>query len=102
MIDKNKTCIQAMDSFLEGNRSEGERLLKVFLKEVEESGGDHCPCPEACRHHGKCKECVMIHRGHAHHLPYCFRQMLNDRIEELSVLTEHSLDTKELKERLKY
>jgi hypothetical protein len=102
MIDKNKTCMQAMDSFIEGDPKRGKELLEVFLKEVKDSAQDHCPCPEACRYHGKCYECVTIHRGHAHHLPYCFGQMVNERLKELSQLTEHSLDTPALKKELGY
>ena len=38
MIDKNKTCMQAMDSFIEGDPKRGKELLEVFLKEVKDSG----------------------------------------------------------------
>jgi hypothetical protein len=24
---------------------------------------DHCNCPAACKLHGKCVECVIVHRG---------------------------------------
>ena len=91
-----------MNNFIEGGPKKGEALLEVFLKEVKETGEDHCPCPEACRYHGRCYECVTIHRGHAHHLPFCFREMLNERLKELSVLAEHSLDTATLKKDLGY
>lgn len=36
-------------------------------------------------------ECVAIHRAHKDHLPNCFRNMINERIEKLSELTEHSI-----------
>jgi len=35
-------------------------------------------------------ECVTLHRGHGAHLPHCFQQMVNRRIEKLSELSEHS------------
>ena len=61
-----------------------------FLRQVRESG-DHCPCKEACRHHGNCFECVTIHRGHRDHLPMCLWDMVNERIAALSHITEGSL-----------
>ena len=51
---------------------------------------DHCTCPGNCKFHGKCVECVIIHRGHSDHLPHCFRNMVNERLEGLSELSEHS------------
>jgi len=34
---------------------------------------------------------VTIHRGHKHHLPECFREMVNDKLIKLSELTEHTI-----------
>ena len=50
MIDKNKTCMEAMDSFIEGDPQKGKELLEAFLKQVGSEGGDHCPCPEPYRY----------------------------------------------------
>ena len=89
-IDNNEMEMQAMDLFRSGDLKEARKLQNQFLKDVLDSGQDHCPCPEPCKHHGKCVECVIIHRGHGDHLPYCFADMLNKRIEKLSELSEHS------------
>jgi hypothetical protein len=90
MIDNHELEIRAMELFKKGEGKKASQLQEEFLKAVKSSGEDHCPCPGGCRYHGKCVECVIIHRGHGDHLPYCFRNMLNERIESLSGLTEHS------------
>ena len=42
-------------------------------------------------HHGKCFECVVIHRGHRDHLPYCFWSMVNESLYAAQRMTEGSL-----------
>lgn len=50
---------------------------------------DHCNCTNrSCKYHGKCLECVAIHRAHQDHLPFCMQDMLNQKIRDLSALTE--------------
>ena len=90
MIDDHPLEIEAMDLFKKGDSATARKLQERFLKEVRDSGEDHCTCPAACKHHGKCVECVIIHRGHGDHVPHCFREMVNRRLEPLSELTEHS------------
>lgn len=89
-IDDNEQEMGAMDLFRSGNLKEARKMQDDFLKAVKASGQDHCTCPEACKFHGKCVECVTLHRGHGDHLPHCFGNMLNKRIEKLSELSEHS------------
>ena len=75
IIDDNELEIRAMALFRSGDDLAARQLQDRFLAEVRASGQDHCTCPEACKHHGKCVECVTIHRGHGDHLPFCFRAM---------------------------
>ena len=89
-IDKHEMEMRAMDLFKQGKSKEASQLQDEFLKVVKESGEDHCTCPGKCKFHGKCVECVTIHRGHSDHLPHCFRNMVNERLEGLSALSEHS------------
>ncbi len=91
IIDKNPQMTECLAAYNRGDTAEGRRLLDAFLKEVADSGQDHCTCKEPCKYHGKCKECVVQHRGGNDHLPRCFHDMLNDRIAALSALTENSL-----------
>ncbi len=90
MIDDHPLECKAMQLFKRGEGKKASRLQDEFLKEVMDSGEDHCSCPGNCKFHGKCVECVIIHRGHGDHLPHCFQTMVNRRIESLSALTEHS------------
>lgn len=92
IIDNNPKEKEAMKAFIRGERDLGNRLQDEFVVELRESLGkvDHCTCEKPCKYHGKCIECVAIHRAHRDHLPNCFRTMINERIEKLSELTEHS------------
>ncbi len=67
-----------MSSTSRAFKDEALKIKLEFLRQVRESG-DHCPCKEACRHHGNCFECVTIHRGHRDHLPMCLWDMVNER-----------------------
>ncbi|MHB0935939.1 MAG: LPS biosynthesis protein [Armatimonadota bacterium] len=91
MIDYHEMEMRAMELFQQGKRREASELQDEFLQLVQASGEDHCSCPAACKFHGKCKECVIVHRGHGNHLPHCFQLMVNKRISALSALTEHSM-----------
>jgi hypothetical protein len=89
-IDNNDLAKKAMGCFTEKKAVQGEKLLKEFLDLVRNSNQDYCSCATKCRYHGKCVECVIIHRGHQEHLPNCFYDMVNDKISHISCLTEHS------------
>ena len=91
MIDNNQKEKEALELFIKGESVKAHKLQKEFLDEVMKSGKDHCSCKDAkCPYHGKCVECVIIHRGHSEHLPSCFNEMVNKRIGMLSGLTEDS------------
>ena len=90
-VDDHPVEKEAMALFQRGEGRRASALQDTFLAEIMNSGKDLCTCPAACKFHGKCVECVMIHRGHGDHLPHCFRAMVNSRLDGLSALTEHSL-----------
>ena len=51
-IDGNELAICRNDDLdREGKKEEALKIKLEFLRQVRESG-DHCPCKEACRHHG--------------------------------------------------
>lgn len=89
-IDGNELSKRELELSRQGKAKEALEIKLEFLRQVKESGIDHCNCPEKCRHHGNCYECVILHRGHRDHLPYCMWSMLNERIQNLSLLTEDS------------
>jgi hypothetical protein len=76
-IDDNALEKEALERMNKGDESEGMRLQWKFLEDVKKSGQDHCSCTnKGCPYHGKCMECVVIHRGHRDHLPSCFDSMV--------------------------
>jgi hypothetical protein len=89
-IDGNELCKKELRMARAGQAKEGEKYKLEFLRQLKESGMDHCPCQEACRHHGNCYECVQVHRGHRDHLPLCMWDMINEKLHGLALLTEGS------------
>ena len=89
-IDGNELAIEQNELDREGRHAEAMAIKREFLKQVRESG-DHCPCKQACPHHGNCFECVTLHRGHRDHLPRGRWVMVNERLHKLSRLTEGTL-----------
>lgn len=90
-IDNNELAKKQQELDSQGFKREAHEMKLKFLKQIKESGIDHCPCKEACSHHGNCYECVTIHRGHCDHLPFCFWDMVNEKLYGISRLTEGSL-----------
>ncbi len=91
MIDRNPKMMEAIKRYLKGERDYWLKTQDEFLREVEQSAKDHCPCKSACKLHGDCRKCVMVHRAHTDHLPVCFHSMVNERLSAVARLTEHSL-----------
>ena len=90
-IDNNDLAKKQQELDSKGFKKEAHTLKMEFLRQIKESGIDHCPCKTACAHHGNCYECVVIHRGHRDHLPYCFWDMINENLSGLYRMTEGSL-----------
>lgn len=60
--------------------------LRGIIKSGEHS---KCPCPKAkCEWHGKCFECVLLHRVHKDHVPNCLQPILEDKIKALAQTAE--------------
>jgi len=48
-----------------------------------------CICPNTlCDWHGKCKECVALHRYHNDHVPVCLQPIIADKIKALAGAAE--------------
>ena len=44
-----------------------------------------CTCPNTlCDWHGKCKECVALHRYHNNHVPVCLQPIIADAVTALA------------------
>ncbi|MDR3588385.1 MAG: hypothetical protein P4N41_01835 [Negativicutes bacterium] len=51
-----------------------------------------CTCSQTlCEWHGRCRECVALHRYYQDHVPACLHSFINDKISQIAGITE--LDT---------
>jgi len=96
IIDLSDKMIESMRLRLEENDNEsGEKIEEEFLQQFRafvKQGGKHCNCTNIkCRHHGDCYSCVAVHRGHAMHLPYCFQDIIKERVKGILELAEVKL-----------
>ena len=67
---------------------EFEKILEKSREIVKDKSLDECPCTQVCEWHGKCFECVKIHRVKRKHIPQCLQPLFFDQIESLSKLVE--------------
>ena len=55
-----------------------------------------CSCPVTfCDWHGKCKECVALHRIHNDHVPFCLQLIIQEKICALAGVVEMTAAKKE-------
>ena len=55
-----------------------------------------CICPNTlCDWHGKCKECVALHRHYNDHMPACLQPIIADKIKALAGVVEMFAEQKE-------
>ena len=55
-----------------------------------------CPCQAVlCEWHGRCRECVALHRHHGDHVPSCLQPMLRNRLQALADMAELTVTEKE-------
>ncbi len=48
-----------------------------------------CTCPNTlCGWHGKCKECVALHRHHGDHVPACLQPIITGKLKALAGTVE--------------
>ena len=80
-------------------RSKEEFYSDVVLKireMLKDPDNLKCPCPKAkCEWHGKCRECVAVHRYYKDHLPNCFQQFVNEKLKAVAQIGELDVTEKE-------
>lgn len=55
-----------------------------------------CVCPNTlCDWHGKCKECVALHRYHGDHVPVCMQPIIRKKVKALAATVEMDVANKE-------
>ena len=66
--------------------------IRSFLSTDEDK---NCTCPKIkCEWHGKCYECVRIHRHYGDHIPNCLQFIFKDRIKEIAKAAEMNAESK--------
>ena len=80
-------------------RSKEEYYEQVVLKNRELASNPEiikCSCPNTlCDWHGKCKECVALHRYHNDHIPVCLHHIIQDKLRDLAGVVEMTASKKE-------
>jgi len=55
-----------------------------------------CTCPNTlCDWHGKCRECVALHRHYADHIPACLQPIIRGKLKQLVGVSEMIATPKE-------
>lgn len=55
-----------------------------------------CPCPNGlCEWHGKCRECVALHRYHNQHVPVCLQPIIRNKVQALAGVVEMDMVPKQ-------
>lgn len=77
-------------------KEEYVELIKELRQMIKSGKYAECTCPKKkCEWHGKCFECVMIHRVYQDHVPNCLQPILQNKIKELAKTAELIVTPKE-------
>ena len=76
-----------------------EEYYELILKNRElasEPSVTRCTCPNTlCDWHGKCRECVALHRYHNDHLPVCLQPIIKAKVDAIAAAVEMETAPKE-------
>lgn len=71
-----------------------EHICKI-RKILSDPENTQCICPKtACEWHGKCKECVALHRCFKNHIPNCLQPIIDEKINALAAIAEMTTEKK--------
>jgi hypothetical protein len=75
-----------------------EEYYELVLKNRElaaDPAVTQCTCPNTlCDWHGKCKECVALHRYHNDHVPFCLQPIIRETVKAIAATVEMNISTK--------
>jgi hypothetical protein len=72
-------------------------FVKNFQDFIKSGNYPKCPCPKTyCGWHGKCFECVLLHRHQGRHVPNCLNHILADKIKSLAETAELEVSEKKM------
>lgn len=71
-------------------------VVKEIRSVLRDPNNLKCSCLKVkCEWHGKCQDCVAIHRYYKDHVPNCFQQFINDKIKAIAQIGELNVYEKE-------
>lgn len=77
------------------DKDEYVQLVKKLRAVIDSGAYDACPCPKKkCEWHGRCRECVLIHRYNGDHVPNCLQPILVEKIKALAGTAELLVERK--------
>lgn len=73
-----------------------DEVVPKIREVLKDTNNLKCSCPKTkCEWHGKCQECVAIHRFYKDHIPNCFQQFVNEKIRAIAQIGELEVYEKE-------
>ena len=77
-------------------KEEFYEMVKNLRTIASDLMNQQCSCPKTkCEWHGKCLECVTLHRHFKDHVPNCFQQFINDKLKAIASIGELNAVEKE-------
>ena len=77
---------------MEFTKQEFEKILEKSREIVADKSLDACTCSNKnCEWHGKCFECVKIHRVKGKHIPECLQHIFEDKLNDLARCVERKI-----------
>jgi hypothetical protein len=71
------------------------KVIKGLRAMLASSQDARCTCPKTkCEWHGRCYECVRIHRHAGDHIPNCMQPMLQAHVKEIARVCEMTAEPK--------
>jgi hypothetical protein len=73
-------------------KEEFAELIQLCREKIASGKYNKCSCPEIkCEWHGKCQECVIIHRAFEEHVPHCMKPILRNKIKAIAQTIEFDI-----------
>ena len=73
-----------------------EQVVLHNRKLMADPENSKCSCPNTlCDWHGKCKECVALHRIHNDHVPVCLHPIIQNKLQDIARVAEMTVSKKD-------
>ncbi len=77
------------------NKEEFREVVEKCRELIKSREYAKCTCPKVkCEWHGKCYECVLIHRVNSNHVPNCMQHIFEEKVRALAGAIEFNIEKK--------